>query len=350
MFRYLKEIFELLRDTAVDFGKDKCSLLAAALAYYTVFSIAPLLVIAVAVAGFVFSESAVQVLVMEQIEEFMGAQVASMIQSLIDSISSPGAGILATVISVVIALLGASGVFNQLKLALNTIWGIVPDPGRGLIGVVVTRTLSLSMVLGIGFLLLVSLVSSTIITFLGNYLLQLSPMFGAVLPRLEFVTSFLLMTFLFAIIFKALPDAKVAWRDVWLGAVVTAVLFSLGEYAIGLYISQGSVGSAYGAAGSLVVILVWIYYSAQILLFGAEFTKVYANKHGHKIIPRGNGMLVTVKKYEVAPEPAPLIEPMEMPETADPPRRQLQKQFATALIGLAVGLLLGFLASLRRNR
>jgi membrane protein len=285
--------FDLLKATFAEWREDRAERLAAALAYYTMFSIAPLLLIAIAVAGLVFGEEAARGQVVGQLRGLVGQEGGEVIETAISNANRPAAGILATVVGLITLFLGASGVFGQLKDALNTIWEVKPKEGQGFIAVIKDRFLSLTMVLGVGFLLLTSLVISAALAALSDFL-------GGLLPGLEFfwqvvnfVISFAVVTLLFALIYKILPDVKIAWRDVWLGAAVTALLFTIGKTLLGLYIGNAGVGSAYGAAGSLLVILVWVYYSAQILFFGAEFTQVYAKQSGRRIVPEANAEPVT---------------------------------------------------------
>lgn len=347
--KYLKVIFTLLQETAVHYGQDKGAIAAAALAYHTVFSLAPLLVVSVALAGYVFGEVAVTGELVGQIEGVVGRETAVVIQSLIQNASLGSRGLWATIVSSVLLFLGASNVFNQLKTALNMVWGIEPAPNKGLLLVVQTRFLSILMVMGIGFLLLASVVTSTVLAALNEQLVHWFPILGGRLAVLNLGATFVLMTISFAIIFKALPDARVSWRDVLLGAVVTAIFFGLGVYLIGLYLGRSSVGSAYGAASSLVVLLFWTYMSAQILIFGAEFTRVYANKHGSQVIPKAHAVIVRRSPVLPSPVPVPLPPPVEVWETAvAPPPRHIS--LATGLLGLALGLFLGFVGSLLRQR
>jgi membrane protein len=343
----LKAIVDLIRDTAQGYGQDKGSMLAASLAYYTMFSLAPLIVLTVALVSLFVGEQAVKGELVAQIEGVVGLEAAVVIQSIIENASQTTSGVTATIISTALLILGASGVFTQLKRAINSMWGIAQPSNRGILFMVKTRTLAFSMVIGVGILLMVSLVISTILGILNQWLSESAPILALVLPWVDFLVSFTIMTGCFALIFKFLPDAEVSWQDVGLGAVVTAVLFSLGEYLITWYLGRWSGGAAYGAAGSLILLLFWIYLSAQILLFGAEFTQIYANKYGSRLILQEGVMQVTHKRYELPKPPPPLIE--EVIETADPPVRQRQKQWAVGLLGLALGLLLGFLGSLRRH-
>jgi len=342
----LKAIVDLIRDTAQGYAQDKGAMLAASLAYYTMFSLAPLIVLTVALVSLFAGEQAVEGELVAQIEGIVGGEAAVVIQNIIKNASQTTSGITATIISTALLLIGASGVFAQLKRAINSMWGIAQPPNKGIVFLIKTRTLAFVMVIGAGILLMLSLAISTTLGIVNQWLSETAPILATVLPWLDFIVSFAIMTGCFALIFKFLPDAEVSWQDVGLGAAVTAVLFSLGEYLIGWYLSNWSVGAAYGAASSLLLLLFWIYLSAQILLFGAEFTQIYANKYGSRLILQEGVMQVTHKRYELPKPPPP---PVEEVETVDPPLRQRQKQWAIGLLGLALGLLLGFLSSLRRN-
>jgi len=286
----------LLKEAVADWSQDHAPRLGAALAYYTVFSIVPLLIIIIAVIGLVFGQEAAQSAIMQQIAGLVGEQSAEAIKDMIQRAEQPSTGLLSTVIAIGTLLIGASAFFGELQAALNTVWGVEPKEGRGLWGFIKSRFLSMATVLGTAFLLLVSLVLSTALSALGKW-------FGGVLPLPEFVLqtvnillSFAVITGLFALIFKVLPDARIAWKDVWVGAALTSALFTIGKFAIGLYLGKSNVGSAYGAAGSLVILLVWVYYSAQILLYGAEFTQVYANRRGQRIVPSQDARVADQKK------------------------------------------------------
>lgn len=281
----IKTILDLVKETFLEWNKDKASRLAAALAYYTVFSLAPLLIIVIAIAGSVFGEEAARGEIVGQIQGLVGRDGAQFIETAIENVSKPEKGTIASVISLVVLLFGASGVFAELQDALNTIWEVQPKPGLGLLGFIRSRFLSFTMVLGIGFLLLVSLVVSTALTALINFFGNLLPGIDFLWQLANFILSFVVTTLLFGLIYKVLPDVKIAWGDVWIGATITSVLFSLGRFLLGQYLGNSSFGSTYGAAGSLVVILVWVYYAAQILFFGAEFTEVYARRYGSRIVP-----------------------------------------------------------------
>jgi membrane protein len=279
-------IFRLLKETITEWQNDKVPLLAAALAYYTVFSIAPLLIIAIAIAGAFFGEEAARGELIDQIQGLIGKQGAEAIQSMLQNTQQPSANSgLATIFGIVTLLIGATGVFGQLQDALNIIWDVKPKPGVGLKVFLLSRLLSFAMVLVIGFLLLVSLLLSAALAAISHYFGDLIPGFQFVGQLLNFTLSFVVITLLFAAIYKVLPDVKVPWQNLWLGAIVTALLFNAGKSLIGLYLGNSAVSSTYGAAGSLVVILIWIFYSAQILLLGAEFTHVYSRYRGTPIRP-----------------------------------------------------------------
>lgn len=278
-------MWRLMKDAASDWSRDRAPRLGAALAYYTVFSLVPFLVVVIAVIGLVFGEVAAQSAILSQIAELVGEQTAAAIKDMIQRANQPSTGLFATAVAVATLLIGASGVFGQLQDALNTVWGVEPKEGRGVWGFIKDRFLSFVAVLGTGFLLLVSLILSSALAAFGKWFGGLLPLPEAVLQLMNFALSFLVVTGLFALIFKLLPDAKVAWRDVWIGAALTSALFTIGKFALGVYLGKSNVASAYGATGSLVLVLLWVYYSAQILLYGAEFTQVYANRVGERIVP-----------------------------------------------------------------
>jgi membrane protein len=292
MKKLLSNLPNLVKLTYQGWKEDKASRLSAALAYYTIFSLAPMLLIIIAVTGFFFGQrDIVQMQVMNQIEGLVGAEGKAFVSDLLTSASNPAKGIVATIVGIITLLFGALGVFNELHNALNTIWEVREEETKGFVEsikkVLFSRLLSFSMILGIGFLLLVSLVISAAVSVVQETIGNAIPVSEILLQLVNLVISIGVITVLFALIFKFLPDAEIAWRDVWLGAFVTAVLFSLGKFFIGIYLGNSTVTSSFGAAGSLVLLLLWIYYSAQILLFGAEFTEVYANQLGSKIMPEG---------------------------------------------------------------
>jgi membrane protein len=292
---YQKSILALFKNTASEWIQDKCPQLGAALAYFTVFSLAPLVLVLLAVFGVIFggSDQARQKIT-EQLQYLIDPNGIKVIQDIAANASKPQAGIVATTIGVVLALFGASGVFGQLQDALNTIWGVKPKPGGGIMGFIRTRFLSFAMVGGVCFLLLASLTVETVLRGLSDYLKQVMPGGHVLALALFLIFDLAVVVLLFAMIFRYLPDAKIAWRDVWVGATLTAVLFVLGKFVLGLYLGSGAAGSAYGAASSLITLLLWIYYAAQILLFGAEFTQVYANTYGTRVQPQKHAIKVQI--------------------------------------------------------
>lgn len=286
-------LFAILKQTVVEWIDDKAPMLGAALAYYTVFSLAPLLVISIAIAGFVLGEEAARGQIFEQMRGLIGDEGGRAMQDMVQSANAkPATGVMASIVGIGTLLFGASGVFGQLQASLNIIWGVEPKPGRGLLGLVKDRFLSFSFILVVGFLLLVSLLLTSAITFVAEWVGGMSVGTEIFAHVLNFVLSFLVITVLFALIFKYLPDAKIGWSDVWVGAAITSGLFSLGKFGLGLYLGASSVGSSFGAAGSLIILLVWVYYSAQILFFGAEFTQVWANKFGSQVAPADDAIRV----------------------------------------------------------
>jgi membrane protein len=357
-----KTLFGLLKDTFNEWNQDKAPRLAAALAYYTAFSIAPLLVVVIAIAGLLFSQEAVRGQVDNQIQGLIGPQAADAVQEILANANQPQTGIFATIIGLVTLLLGAGAVFGQLQDALNTIWGVEDvKKQEGIVKLIKDRLLSFSMVLVIGFLLMVSLIVSSVLAAANDWVLGMLPGAQILAQIINIVISFGVITVLFALIYKYLPDTDIQWRDVWIGAAVTALLFTVGKYLLGLYLGNSSVASGYGAAGSFVVLLLWIYYSAQILLFGAEFTQVYANRKGSKvssptpmkeaakqasIVP---GALTGAVAHQIAAQqaaPPPKIYPTEapaLPDTRPEARDYLSMGLAlvAAFVTFVAGVVLG---------
>lgn len=276
----LRSTWSIIRQAGNDWIEHKVPRLAAAVAYYTILSLTPLLVISVAVAGSVFGDEVARAGVVEQFRDTVGPSGAEAIQAMLEHANRPRAGIVASLIGITMLLVGASGVFGELQDSLNTIWEVQPRTGRGIRGIIIDRFLSFAMVLCVGFLLLASLVLSTIISASGQYLSNLQPGFIVPMQLANLILSFAVVTVLFAMLFKFLPDVTLRWRDVWLGAAVTSVLFTLGKYLIGLYLGKAGVASPFGAAGSVVALVVWVYYAGLILFFGAELTQVIARRRG----------------------------------------------------------------------
>jgi membrane protein len=280
-----RAIFELLRDAFKDWGEDKAARLGAALAYYTIFSIGPLLVLIIAIAGKVFGEEAARGQIVGTIGSVVGSDAAAFIQEMVKTAGEPASSTIAGIVGTVTLLLGAAGFFGQLKDALNTIWEVQPKPGLGIMGFVKRNLLTFAMVAASGFLLLVSLVINAALAALGDFLEARLLVNAFVWQVVNYAATFGVITLVFAMIYKVLPDVKIPWRNVWVGALITAMLFVLGQVALGFYFGLSNPGTAFGAAGSLVVVLVWIYYSAQILFFGAEVTQVYSYRYGAPVRP-----------------------------------------------------------------
>ncbi len=293
--------FHLFKQTFQEWLDDKAPQLGAALAYYTVFSLAPLTLLILAIVGLLFRHDPAGAWnrITEQMSYFLDQSAVETVQGIAQRAAQPGKSVLATVFGIALALFGAAGVFGQLQDALNTVWGVKPKPEAGLAGYLRARFLSFAMVAGICFLLLVSLVIESILKAFSHYLQGAVP--GGIMVALATYWIFDLgvVIFLLASIFKFLPDVKIQWRDVWIGATLTAIFFAIGKWALGLYLGSGSAASAYGAASSLITLLLWVYYSAQILLFGAEFTQVYATYSGRALTPDKHAVFVQRTEREL---------------------------------------------------
>ncbi len=359
--RIIKAIFSLLADSAIAWSQDKASLYAAAVAYYMAFSIAPMLILIIAIAGRVFGQVAVEGRIVTQVESYIGVAEATLLQDILTSAVGNSSGF--PLISLIVLLWAASGVFNHLKRALDIIYGVIPkqEPGiKGAIHMVRTRALTFLMVLFMGMLMLFALALNTIAATFGSWLIHHFPDLAAINTYVtKFITPFIMFT-LFSLLFKLLSDARVAWRDVWLGSLVTTLLFSFGVSLIGVYLSLADVGSIYGATGSLIVALVWIYYSTQILMYGAEFTKTYANRYGRPIVPRRSATslaehytnIQSFEPVEEEPEPEERIYfgiTEQEPSTEPAPGHQRRKQLAAGFIGMAVGLFLAFIGQFLKD-
>ena len=285
----LRGLWLLGRDACFQWIDDNPFQMGAALAYYTLFSVAPLLLIAIAVAGSVFGREASQNQIIGAIQGLVGFQSARAIQVIIDSAGrTPDSGFLATATGMVLLLLGAAGVVGQLQDSLNAIWRVAFKTGRGLKGFVQDRLISYTMVLGVGFLLVVSLVVSALLTAVSGIVGGYLTIDAATAQSLDLIVSFALITMLFAVIYKYVPDVRMAWSDVWLGAATTSLLFAAGKFLIGFYLGHSTITSIYGAAGSLVTLLLWVYYSSLMFFFGAELTQVYATRYGSKVTSAEN--------------------------------------------------------------
>ncbi len=305
----LKDSFALIRDSGKNFIDDECPTQAAALSYYTIFSLPPLLLLILLILGSVLDPKDIQGQMETQIGALMGPSATTQIRSILQQAHRPGSGgLLPTLFSVAALLFGAAGAFGQLQAALNRAWEVGPDPKGGLKAFLLKRVFSFGMILSVAFLLLVSLVVSAALSAFGGALGGMLPdgVSTALLQVLNQVISLVVIAALFAAMFKVLPDAEVAWRDVLVGASVTALLFVIGKFLIGFYLGRSNPGEAFGAAGSLAIMLVWIYYSSMILLFGAEFTQTWAERRGGGIAPeKGAVRVVQETKHLREGEPAP---------------------------------------------
>lgn len=276
-------------NTFDEWKNDKTLKLGASLSYYTVFSLPAVLLIAIETAGLIFGAKAARSEVVAEFEGLLGKDGAQIIQTMIEGAGKSRGGLLASLIGIASLVFGATGAFTELQDSLNIIWKVKPKPDTGIAYTIRIRVIALLVVLGFGFFLLVSLVISALLSAYGKFLLGFfsgPSLITWILHIINFAVSLGIFTLLIAMIYKLLPDAEIQWRDVWLGSMVTAILFTAGKFLIGFYLGRTTIASYYGAAGSLAIILLWVYYSSQILYFGAEFTQVYANRYGSKIVPK----------------------------------------------------------------
>jgi len=300
--------WQFVKDVVSQWIEDQPFQLAAALSYYTLFSLAPLLIIAISVAALAFGREAAQNQIVETIQGMIGKESAQAVQEMIQHAGNKTTtGIISTVVGIIALLFGAGGVVGQLQTSLNTIWGVVAKSGQGVWGFIRQRFVSFAMVLAIGFLLLVSLVITALVTGLTKYAGNLIGGAALVAHAVDILLSFTFVTILFAMIYKFLPDVRIQWRDVAVGAALTSFLFTIGKFFIGLYLGSSGVASAYGAAGSLITVLLWVYYSALIFFLGAEFTQVYASQYGSGVVPAKNAESIANARPEekrASPPPA----------------------------------------------
>ncbi|TAE38983.1 MAG: YihY/virulence factor BrkB family protein [Sphingobacteriales bacterium] len=303
ILKSLKNILPLLQQTYTRFTDDRGLKLSAALAYYTIFSIAPMLIVLIAVTGIFYGQEAIQGKVFSQLNHFIGNKSAAQVQDILKQMQLSGKGTFAIITGVITLIIGASGVFIEIQDSINLIWRVKAKAKRGWVKLIIDRVLSLSMVASLGFLLIVSLIINGLVLALSSILTRFLPDITLlIIVLLNQGITLLVLVALFSIIYKILPDVDIAWKDVRAGAVFTSLLFMLGKYAIGLYIESSSIASVYGAAGSFLLVIVWVYYSAAILYFGAEFTQVYAQSYGGKIKPSKHAVYVeqTIVEKEVA--------------------------------------------------
>lgn len=304
----IKEFWNLVKDTTSEFSNDNGIKLSAALAYYTIFSIPPLLVIIIRTTGIVFGEEAIQGQIYSQIQGFVGKDAAAQIQQTITATVFDRNTFWATSVSIIALLFGATGVFAEIQDSINIIWGLKAKPQRGFFKLVINRLISFSMIVTIGFILLVSLMLNAVMDLFSARLQRLFPDVAVyTIYAFNIILLLVVITLLFATIFKILPDARIRWRIVIFGALFTTILFMIGKVLISLYLGNSDIGSAYGAAGSLIVILVWVYYSSMILFFGAEFTQVYADKFSTGIEPNEYAVFIKHIEKELPKEISPTI-------------------------------------------
>jgi len=301
MKKYFKTALELTKQTFKEYSDDKGPRLGAALSYYTVFSLAPVLILVISIAGLAFGRDAAQGRIVGELEGVLGSEGAQVVQTMLAKANHTGSGIVSAVVGFLMLIAGATGVLIELQGALDTVWKVAPKPGGGIKGLVRERLLSFGLILSFGFILLVSLVVSALLAGLGGMMSSVIPGWVIIGYLLNYAVALGVMTALIAMIYKILPDVKIAWRDVWAGALVTSILFQIGKFAIGLYIGKASVGSPFGAAGSLAVLLVWVYYSSQIILLGAEFTRVSTLRRGARIEPTSHAVRIEQAAAAVTP-------------------------------------------------
>ena len=297
----LRSVWQLTKEAFSGFNADNVLKLSGSLAYFTVFALGPMFIIIIFLADLFWGREAVEGTIYGQIKGFVGPDAAAQVQDMIRNASLSGKSKVTAVIGFITLMIGATGVFAEIQDSINTIWGLKPKPKKGWLKMLMNRLLSFSVVISLGFLLLVSLVVNGVLEAISNRLMNVFPEITVVIFYIvNLIITFAVTTILFGIIFKVLPDARIKWKDVLIGAMATAALFMIGKFGISFYIGSANVGSTYGAAGSLVVLLVWVYYSSVILYFGAEFTKAYAARFGRRIMP--NDYAVWIKQIEVEQE------------------------------------------------
>ncbi len=288
---YLKQVF-------TEFSEDNILKYSASLAYYTIFSLAPMLIVIISLSGYIFGRDAMEGHIYAQIKDLVGAEAALQIQDIIKNIHVTGKGFFASVISIVVLIIGATSIFGEIQDSLNKIWGLKIKTNKTWWKLIINRLLSFSLIVSIGFIMIVSLALNAVISAFGNYIGRYLTNFSVLFIQVtDNILTFIATTFLFALMFKVLPDAKIKWKDVLIGGLITSFFFTLGRFGIGYYLGQSNLATVYGAAGSVVIIMVWVYYSAVILYLGAEFTKVYAKLHGGKIYP--NEYAIWIKTEEI---------------------------------------------------
>jgi membrane protein len=301
MKKKVKSAYAYLKQVYSEFVEDNILKYSASLAYYTVFSIAPVLIIIITIFGFIFGKDSIQGDIYKQVKGLVGREAAIQIQDIIKNIHLSGHNVFATIISILILLIGATGIFGEVQDSLNKIWGLKIKTRITWWKLIINRLLSFSLILSIGFVMMVSLLLNAMISAFGKFLARYFSEFSVVVVQVtDSVVAFVITTFLFSLMFKMLPDAKIKWKDVLIGGLITAVFFTLGKLAIGYYLGSSNITTVYGAAGSVMIIMIWVYYSAVILYLGAEFTKVYAKMFGGKIFPNEYAMWIKTEETRVA--------------------------------------------------
>src|SRR5688572_23878722 len=301
--KFFRKAWEILKQTVLNFFQDDSFSYASSIAFYTIFSLPAILIISLSIGATVYERDIVQKELINQVARLIGPESAGDVEEILINAALDSTGTFAKIVGIITLIFSATTVFISLQTSLNKIWGIKPKPERGIVKYLLDRLLSLAMVISIGFLLLVSLVFDTVLVVFQNSLTKVLAGWALYLvTAVNIIVSLGIITVIFAILFKVLPDAKIKWKDVWVGAIVTTVFFALGKYLIGFYLGNSSVNSAYGAAGSLVIILIWVYYSTVIFLFGAELTSVYAEKLGSDITPYHHAVKVQVVEVEREPD------------------------------------------------
>lgn len=302
----LRKFFHIFKNTIKAFSEDNCVKLSASLSYYTIFSIAPLLIIIISLSSMVFGREAVTGKLYGQISGLIGSDAAAQIQDIIANSHHANKGVIGTVVGSVILILGATGIFTEIQDSINHIWSLRAKPKRGIVKLLINRLLSFSLIISLGFLLLVSLVASALMDLLSDRLTRLLPESTVyIFYVLNVLVIFAIISLLFAIIFKVLPDGKIKWKDSFVGASFTAILFIIGKAGIGYYLGSSKLGVTYGTAASVIIILLWVYYTSIILYFGAEFTKVYALEFGSGIVPNDTAVFIIKREAkEIETQPA----------------------------------------------
>ena len=302
MKRKFLKIYLFTKQVFLEFSDVGGMKFSAALSYYTVFAMAPVLVMIISIFGLFFAgkKEAIQESIFSEITQMVGSEAAAQVQSLIQNVHLSGNGLFATIVSSALLLLAATSIFGEIQDSINKIWGLKSKPKKAWWKLIINRMLSFSVIISVGFVLLISLLMNALVAALSGYMQQKIPGSGTIfILVMDQVLTFVITTFIFAMIFKILPDAKIAWKDVIKGAVLTAILFTLGKFGIGYYVGRSNLGNVYGAAASIIILMVWVYYSAIILYLGAAFTKVYARHYGGKIVPNKYAVWVTQKEVEL---------------------------------------------------